>query len=131
MNLKTARLIKVARLSKRRRARPKLAPSVYKYQEDCVSLEYKVEANGGAYVEDWCSSEGGILLNGILAYVSEEPIVLGGTTFNGTRYIGTDESGSYNYFFGSEPMEDRYVVVCFVDGWEEENALFGVLAERS
>ena len=130
MNLKTARLIKAARLA-RRRSRATFAAHVYKYKEDCVALEYKVDPDGGSYVEDICSSEGGTVYTGTLAYVSDEPIVLGGTSFNGHRYIGTDQSGAYNYFFGSDPIDSRYIVACFFDGWEEENVLFAVLAERS
>jgi hypothetical protein len=67
-----------------------------------IKGEYMLRGDVGTYREVWY---GGEPLNGTLTHLSDDPVDIEGIgTVNGFRYSGTDETGDYLYFFGSDDI---------------------------
>lgn len=126
-----AGLIKLAKRAANRKARV-AAERFYNYavSDGVLDATYLLRGDEGTYQEIWGGSDP---LHGVLTHISDEPIVIQGMTFNGSRYRGVDEAGEWLYFFGSEDLTGggEFLVGIFFDDFTEETLLHASLATRT
>jgi hypothetical protein len=123
-----AALRKLVGRAARRASRAAGAERFYDYTlvDAPIQGEYFLRGDEGTYREDW----GWGVLHGKLTFISNEPIEIEGNTFNGFRYSGTDDTGDYLYFFGSDDLGDVFVVGIFGSDFTAEQLILGALASR-